>query len=114
MDAGLDSLGAVELRNNLASTFGLDLPATLTFDHPTLAAIAAHIHVQISATRAAGQMAIPSAVARHDAAVLEIEISEMVSSVLGKAISRDEVLCPDSNNSRAIYEVWAAGCLFDC
>lgn len=43
MDAGLDSLGAVELRASLESAFAMELPATVTFDHPSVAALAAHI-----------------------------------------------------------------------
>ena len=43
MESGLDSLGSVELRNALSQHFELELPATLTFDHPSIAALAKHI-----------------------------------------------------------------------
>ena len=46
MEAGLDSLGAVELRNSIQVRFGFDLPATVTFDYPTATAMASYISSQ--------------------------------------------------------------------
>lgn len=43
MEAGLDSLGAVELRNALSARLALDLPATVTLDFPSIGALAAHL-----------------------------------------------------------------------
>ena len=36
MSAGLDSLGAVELKNGVSARFGVTLPATVAIDYPTL------------------------------------------------------------------------------
>jgi hypothetical protein len=49
MGAGLDSLGAVELRNTLKERLGgLVLPPTLLYDHQTVSAIAAFISEDIA------------------------------------------------------------------
>lgn len=42
-DVGLDSLMAVELRNDLTRALDHPLPATLLFDHPSLDALAAYL-----------------------------------------------------------------------
>ncbi|MDA9173014.1 acyl carrier protein [bacterium] len=39
MEAGIDSLGATELQNQLNAVFDADLPATLLFDHPSISGI---------------------------------------------------------------------------
>ena len=43
MAAGLDSLGVSELRASLATLAGADIPAVAMFDHPSVAALAAHV-----------------------------------------------------------------------
>lgn len=43
MEAGLDSLGAVELRTSLETAFAMEMPATITFDYPTIGALAKYI-----------------------------------------------------------------------
>ena len=43
MSSGLDSLGAVELRNSLEAALGVSLPGTLVFDYPSIEAITMHL-----------------------------------------------------------------------
>ncbi|CAD7696941.1 unnamed protein product, partial [Ostreobium quekettii] len=43
MESGLDSLGSVELRNALSRHFGIEFPATLTFDYPSVSLLSEYV-----------------------------------------------------------------------
>lgn len=61
LSAGLDSLSAVELRDELQRSLGLRLPGTLIFDYPTPTSLAAFLQQQaVQATGAIGSTADPS------------------------------------------------------
>jgi len=61
MEAGLDSLSAVEFRNRLQKEFQVSLPAAVMFDHPTVTSLVEHL---VEETRA---FAPPAAVSKRKA-----------------------------------------------
>jgi acyl transferase domain-containing protein/NADPH:quinone reductase-like Zn-dependent oxidoreductase/acyl carrier protein/NAD(P)-dependent dehydrogenase (short-subunit alcohol dehydrogenase family) len=79
MQSGLDSLGAVELRNALNARFGLDLVPTVTIDYPTVAALAGHILTAVGAHTNNGAM-VESAV---DSPTDLLSLSSWGSSAVG-------------------------------
>ena len=54
IEAGLDSIGAVELSNSLAQRLRVAVPSTLVFDYPTSAAITAFLAEEFAASSGGG------------------------------------------------------------
>ena len=93
VQAGLDSLGAIELRNPIASTFGVSLPATAAFDHPTLSHMAAYVVTSRrlqAASPATEQPALPSTEMAH--ADVSARLRAVVSSTLKTHVADDQPL----------------------
>lgn len=64
MAAGLDSLGATELQQNLADSLSMELPSTLVFDYPNINAIVEFLAGKLTGASAGQQLAeVPRALA---------------------------------------------------
>ena len=102
--------GAVDLRNALAAKFGVDLPATVVYDHPTSAALTAHIGKLVAAQRPA----VPAAAAdeREALAVPMAAAAVLQRRVAGGGRARDAAFASDIIGIACHYSGVSSGSLF--
>ena len=78
LELGLDSLGAIELRNRLKAATGLRLPAILAIDYPTTAALASYM---LSVASPAPALSDPAGVDGLDSSEEEIRVYKALGTI---------------------------------
>jgi NAD(P)-dependent dehydrogenase (short-subunit alcohol dehydrogenase family) len=100
-ELGYDSLSAVKLRNRLAAATGLDLPATLIFDHPTSTALAEYVGARLGIS---GDPAGASLL--EDLARLESTVASLTAHPLARTVSDDRDRAAFTARFRSLLDRW--------
>ena len=114
----LRPVGAVELRNTLQSRLDAELPATLTFDYPTISALAGYLAANHAASMgvdggtgrsAAAAAAAPQAGAARIEELLA-ELQGIVAGMLGAEVAPDQPLMEAGLVSLGVRQLWLPDC----
>ena len=108
MTAGLDSLAAVELRNSLQAGFSIDLPATVTFDYPTVEALSMFIAKQLADVAHQRSVGIAQAKGAQSVPLGEIaaQLQGLATEILGSGVAPDQPLMEAGLDSLGKSSVW--------
>ena len=110
-EAGMDSLGAVELRGSVLARFGVDLAPTAVFDHPTVAALAGLLAAGLPAPAGGPGAGVQDAAPAHKAVSPQevlAQLQEVLSALLGARVDADAPLMAAGLDSLAGAELRAS------
>lgn len=99
-ELGLDSLAALELRNRLGRLVGTVLPASLLFDHPTVAALTEHLATAYLGLPSGKAALPPDAMTQAPVSLQEEDLAQASEADLDAALDAFAVLLADPMESR--------------
>ncbi len=109
MESGLDSMSAVELRNNLSGLLGAPLPATVTFDYPSISALAGYIaeHAAEAALASPGSGDGGQTARARGATLAEVraQLTVIVERMLGISVPANQPLMEAGLDSLSAVEL---------
>ncbi len=108
MAIGLDSMGAIELRNALIQKFNIDLPATVTFDYPSVSKLAGFISSAVHTVSEVDETYRISSKQSKSVVDFVSTVQSIVSTVLGKSVSAEEPLMQAGMDSMGAIELRSA------
>lgn len=89
LESGLDSLGAIEVRNALAARTAIDLSTTAVFDYPSITALASYLtQEQQRLWPEAGSQGANQVADRTNALHM---LQDMVHRIVGTSVDLDQV-----------------------
>eukprot|EP00951_Prasinocladus_malaysianus_P019335 scaffold155977_cov54-Prasinocladus_malaysianus.AAC.1 len=111
--AGLDSLAAVELRNVLEEKLGMELPATLLYDYPTVEAVVEHLKFLMPNVLPGYAARKPDVADRPAVSAGELteQVMEEVGDVLGEVVEDKTAMqtVVESAGARLPYDIPGEG-----
>ena len=100
VELGIDSFGAVELRNTLEQAFAISLPATLAYDYPTMSTLAKYISEVLHPIPIQQHAYMGKTAHDQDIILIQERLHDIVGSILGTSISIDQVPTPPPSCER--------------
>ncbi|PXX54880.1 acyl transferase domain-containing protein [Nocardia tenerifensis] len=114
-ELGLDSLGALQLRNRINASVGLSMPVSVVFDHPTVTRLAQHVTAQLrQRDRANRQGVVAGALADIRRHVRALDVDDRSSALAGLTdLVRELSTGPSSDEPPSSIETASVSELFD-
>ena len=100
--ASPEGAGVVELRDSIQRSLGIDLPATVIFDYPTISALASHLTTQYN-TQRTPHVQHPKLDSKPSKEAVMLTLHEIIRRLLGRDVAADQPLMEAGIDSLGLW-----------